>query len=195
MPKPLFFSIAQAKQDRIISSALKEFSTHEYHEASINRIVQKAGIARGSFYQYFEDKEDIFFYLFEQIIQNEHLAFFRKKYKELPDDPILFHQMMFRFNLSMLENERYQGFFRNLFLSMNYRFGGRYRKIVEKSRLVVISQMGQKDEEKTARINNTLEVLTLITLDLLALKALENVPDDVIWQKYHTKMELLGLEQ
>ncbi len=38
-----------------------------YAEASINRIVQTSRIPRGSFYQYFEDKNDLFLTLIDEI--------------------------------------------------------------------------------------------------------------------------------
>lgn len=45
----------------------EEFASHAYEDVSINRIVQRARIPRGSFYQYFEDKADLFFYLLSKI--------------------------------------------------------------------------------------------------------------------------------
>ena len=47
-----------------MDAAWEEFTTNSYTDASINRIIQKAHIPRGSFYQYFQDKEDLFWYLF-----------------------------------------------------------------------------------------------------------------------------------
>ena len=41
----------------------QEFTTVSYNEASINKIIQAAGISRGSFYQYFAGKQDLFSYL------------------------------------------------------------------------------------------------------------------------------------
>lgn len=59
MPKPRFYNLPQEKQDRVMNSAINEFSRVPVNEFSINRIIQEANISRGSFYQYFEDKEDI----------------------------------------------------------------------------------------------------------------------------------------
>ena len=62
MPKETFFKLSEEKRRRILGAAGEEFTTVPYSEASINRIVKNAQIPRGSFYQYFEDKEDLFFY-------------------------------------------------------------------------------------------------------------------------------------
>lgn len=63
MPKPTFFNLPDAKRQAIIDIAIDEFAETDYEVASISKIVAKAGIAKGSFYQYFEDKADLFNYL------------------------------------------------------------------------------------------------------------------------------------
>ena len=50
--------IAEEKKRRIKKAALKEFARVPLEEISINRIIRDAEIPRGSFYQYFEDKQD-----------------------------------------------------------------------------------------------------------------------------------------
>lgn len=67
MPKQTFFNLPEDKKERIVDAALDEFANYYYHKASITRIVNNAGIAKGSFYQYFEDKKDLFKYVVEII--------------------------------------------------------------------------------------------------------------------------------
>ena len=62
MPKQTFYKLPQEKQERILAAAKREFTQVRYSDVSINQIVREAGIPRGSFYQYFEDKKDIFLY-------------------------------------------------------------------------------------------------------------------------------------
>jgi AcrR family transcriptional regulator len=66
MPKSTFFNLAEEKREKIVESAIDEFAQYSYQQASINRIVEKAEIAKGSFYQYFEDKKDVFKYILEK---------------------------------------------------------------------------------------------------------------------------------
>ena len=66
MPTDTFFRLPEEKRARIMDSAWSEFTAVPYAEASINRIVQASRIPRGSFYQYFEDKNDLFFFLMDQ---------------------------------------------------------------------------------------------------------------------------------
>lgn len=63
MPKQTFFNLPEEKRAKIIDLALDEFAANAYDTASISRIVVQAGIAKGSFYQYFENKEDLYHYL------------------------------------------------------------------------------------------------------------------------------------
>ncbi len=62
MPKDTFFRLPREKRERIIEAAGMEFRRVPYGDTSINRIIKTAEIPRGSFYQYFEDKHDLFLY-------------------------------------------------------------------------------------------------------------------------------------
>ncbi len=63
MPKDTFFNLPESKRKSICDVALDEFAQYSFDQASINRMVAKSGIAKGSFYQYFEDKKDLFFHI------------------------------------------------------------------------------------------------------------------------------------
>ena len=60
MPKTTFFNLSKEKQTRIYEISAREFAASPYHVASISKIVRLAGMAKGSFYQYFEDKQDLY---------------------------------------------------------------------------------------------------------------------------------------
>ena len=59
MPKETFLKLPNEKKEKIIKAAQKEFERVPIEEVSIKNIVENAEIARGSFYQYFESKEDL----------------------------------------------------------------------------------------------------------------------------------------
>lgn len=54
-----FDKLPDEKRKRILEAAKDEFLNSMYEKASINKIIQAAGISRGSFYTYFEDKQDL----------------------------------------------------------------------------------------------------------------------------------------
>lgn len=63
MPKQTFFKLKAEKREAIEAAAIKEFAARGYHGAKLNHIVENAGIAKGSFYQYFQDLEDLYTHL------------------------------------------------------------------------------------------------------------------------------------
>ena len=65
MPTDTFFNLPIEKRNLILHLAIEEFANHSYHSASITNIIRKAGIAKGSFYQYFADKKACYRYLVE----------------------------------------------------------------------------------------------------------------------------------
>ena len=65
MPSQTFLNLDSSKQKKLLDAAMNEFSRVSYTDASINQIIQNAGISRGSFYTYFVDKDDLFGYLLE----------------------------------------------------------------------------------------------------------------------------------
>lgn len=81
MPKETFFNLPDDKKNLIISSAIDEFSTASYNTASINQICKKAKIPKGSFYQYFVDKLDLYVYIMNLAIE-EKIKFFSTSLKE-----------------------------------------------------------------------------------------------------------------
>ena len=66
MPSKTFYNLDKEKREKLIEAALHEFSRVEYEKVSINQIIMHANIARGSFYMYFTDKEDLMKYLLEE---------------------------------------------------------------------------------------------------------------------------------
>ena len=67
MPMKLFTELDSEKQERILDAALKEFAEYGYEKGSTNRIVKNCGISKGSLFKYFENKEDLYFYLIDTV--------------------------------------------------------------------------------------------------------------------------------
>jgi AcrR family transcriptional regulator len=65
MPLKTFINLTKERQKQIIDACLEEFVVHGYKGASLTRIIQKLGLAKGSFYRYFESKMNLYAYLIE----------------------------------------------------------------------------------------------------------------------------------
>jgi AcrR family transcriptional regulator len=63
MPKTTFYKLADTKRKPFMSEAYKEFSRNSFEAASITNLVKSLGIAKGSVYQYFADKEELYSFL------------------------------------------------------------------------------------------------------------------------------------
>ncbi len=66
MPTDRFLRLPEQKRRLIKEAAVREFARAPFEKVSINQIIQNAGISRGSFYTYFEDKQDVVEFLFHE---------------------------------------------------------------------------------------------------------------------------------
>jgi AcrR family transcriptional regulator len=71
MPKDTFFNLPTEKKERVIEAAMEEFATRSYHKARITAIANNADIAKGSFYQYFDNKKDLLKYIMELAVDKK----------------------------------------------------------------------------------------------------------------------------
>ena len=71
MPKSTFYNLNEEKREKIKRALKKEFTKHTFEKASISNMIEEANIPRGSFYQYFEDKEDALKYIIEDFLNDE----------------------------------------------------------------------------------------------------------------------------
>lgn len=120
MPKQTFFNLPEDKKKKIINAARKEFSRVPIYEASISNIIKDANIPRGSFYQYFENKEDIFFLVLKDF-RNMNERKFKKFLMDTNGDLIEAFILLYEQLLQFFTNEEDRNFFKNAFLNMNHR--------------------------------------------------------------------------
>lgn len=69
MPTSAFFNLSTSKKEEILKAAKEEFANNLYEDASINKIIKSIDMPRGTFYLYFENKEDIYSYIFEDYVK------------------------------------------------------------------------------------------------------------------------------
>ncbi|UTR15501.1 TetR/AcrR family transcriptional regulator [Salipaludibacillus sp. LMS25] len=62
-----FYSLPLEKQQCIINAAIKGFVKNGYDKASTNDIVQEADISKGSLFNYFNNKKDLYLFLLEYV--------------------------------------------------------------------------------------------------------------------------------
>lgn len=67
MPTTTWDNLGPAKRDRILTAAMREFGGRGFSAGSINVIARDAGVAKGSVFQYFGDKRDLYAHVCEHV--------------------------------------------------------------------------------------------------------------------------------
>ena len=60
-----------SKIEKLVEAAIDEFSAHTYYEASLNRILKRAGVSKGEFYYHFRNKEELYLYILDLIVEKK----------------------------------------------------------------------------------------------------------------------------
>jgi AcrR family transcriptional regulator len=93
LPKQTFFNLPPEKRRLLTDLTLDEFAAHSYHAASLSRIVERAGIAKGSMYQYFQDKFDLYLYALKLGMETK-LRILNEAFSGLDPEASLFERLM-----------------------------------------------------------------------------------------------------
>lgn len=126
MPTQTFFHLPEEKKKRLLEAARVEFSRVPLKDASVANIVKIAEIPRGSFYQYFEDKEDLYYYYFETVRRDSSRDMIQLM-KEVDGDLFKGFELYFTKMIREILVGENALFYRNLFMNMDYRAS---RKVV-----------------------------------------------------------------
>lgn len=117
MIKSTFNNLSKEKRERIINAVIQEFAQHPADKVSINKIIQKADISRGSFYQYFDDKVDLI-----EIIATTFFENFYNKAKEILEasdgDVFFMYLRFFDLTISISVNNEKKAVIKNLLSSL-----------------------------------------------------------------------------
>lgn len=129
MPTQTFFNLPEQKRQNLIRAAEKEFARVPLHEASIANIVKDAGISRGSFYQYFENKEDLYLYLLREETKNRKVSFMEKLEKHNGDIIDAVTEFYYEF-LVDLPDEKEFDFLKNALLNVTHKIEDAFTSMI-----------------------------------------------------------------
>ncbi len=119
MAKQTFLNLPDEKKENIIRALKKEFSKSALKDALVSNIIRDAKIPRGSFYQYFNDIEDAYYFLVEEYSRKIKKYLLEELVKN-SGDIVLSYRKLYRYILSMIEDEENKEYFEKLFLNMSY---------------------------------------------------------------------------
>ena len=66
MPRARFFHLAPGARSRLLRIATRHFARRGLEGASLNEILAEAGISKGAYYYYFDDKDDLLATILDQ---------------------------------------------------------------------------------------------------------------------------------
>lgn len=162
MPAKLFAELGEEKREKILRAGLAEFAVYGYENGSTNRIVKAAGISKGSLFQYFASKEELYFFLLDRVTA-EFAAAMEEGAANLPAD--LFQRVIGYASLEFswyMQNPEKAGLLIGAFAKsgdeLSRRIAERYEK---RGQTVYDKLLGELDEsrfpadrEKTAALLN-----------------------------------------
>ena len=69
VPTDTWYRLPQARRDAVLAAAEAEFAANGFSRGSLNVIAREAGVAKGSLFQYFDDKVDLFAHLCDRAVE------------------------------------------------------------------------------------------------------------------------------
>lgn len=95
-----YFGVETMKKEKpkyrqIIDAAIIVIAENGYHQSQVSKIAKQAGVADGTIYLYFKNKEDILISVFD-----EKMEMFADRLKEIIEEPITASEKLFK----MVEN-------------------------------------------------------------------------------------------
>ena len=102
---------------KILQAAKEEFTENDMHTSRLSNIIKNARIPRGSFYQYFEDLEDLYFYVIEEYF--DEMFKIGETYADTTNDLFEFSINSFEYDYDAYTNDKKHQFMMNVMKSIS----------------------------------------------------------------------------
>lgn len=202
MPKLTFFNLPDSKRNKLVEAVEKEFSRVPLSQASIANIVKSAGVARGSFYQYFENKEDAFYYLLE-IQTDKRRKYFLSTLEENDGDIFDTIERLFQMMLEELSQEDNLKFLQNALMNVTHEIEDSFTGLFIGQKPVsgkfdgAIDQIGDLIDSDKLNITGSeeffhvMQILVTVTFRNLVDKFSRNLSNEEAMENFRIEMNLL----
>jgi AcrR family transcriptional regulator len=196
MPTKTFFNLPEEKRMKLLNAIHAEFSRVPFDEVSVNQIIRMAGIPRGSFYQYFEDKQDMLQYLmadYRKTLQHQALA----SLKQTGGDLFQMFLDILDFSYVFVAEEKNNAFCKNVFSDIRVNTDFLRRQVNENAcggfaaGLLLYIDMDSLDIRSDEDFGNMLGVLLPLTGEAFAKVFFDISNYENIRSEYAARLELL----
>ncbi len=192
MPTKTFMKLPKDKRLRILRAAKKEFSRVPLEKAVIANIVKDAEIPRGSFYQYFENIDDLFLYLLEYMYGIDKRKF-NRYLKETNNDVYEALKMRFSNTIEKLANEENRQFRINIISTIfndTTRDEKFVRKVVQPDTDIDISYFPAEIRE-SANSNGFVDIVKMIGKSCLNNYLSKSASSDQVINDYNNYIDMV----
>lgn len=167
IPTKTFHNLSKEKNDRIMNAAINEFSLRSFENAMLSNIIKEAKIARGSFYQYFLDKKDLYIHLFN-LIGKEKVKYMGEELLNPSDLPfkLIFRELYKTGAKFAIGNPKYVRIFSHLIASHDNIYNELVKDGLEMARQIYIGFINR--DKDLGRINKDVdsEVLAELVINM-----------------------------
>lgn len=176
MPKQTFYNLKDDKREKIEQALIKEFSQASFEKSSISNIIMEAKIPRGSFYQYFEDKEDAVSYVIDKFIKQGKEKIYNSLIINKGD---IFQTSIDLYNhlLEIMSKNKNLNLFKNILQELRKNniniFEDNTEKIYNRKTIAKLINKNELNLEKEEDLSYFLKILNVITRNV-AIEVLSN---------------------
>lgn len=134
------------KHEKILRAAIKVFAKNGFHNSKISQIAKEAGVADGTIYLYFKNKDDILIKVFEERLE-EIIAEFNEKLDSI-EDPEQKLRLFIKLHMEVMEKNRALAEVVSVELRQSHKFMKEYvpRKFAEY--LNIVSRIIREGKDK-----------------------------------------------
>lgn len=165
MPKETFLNLPEEKKDRILKAIKAEFARVPYDKVSINKIVKNAEIPRGSFYMYFEDKDDMLEYSLSSFYDGIKLIALESLKENSGDIFALYNDILY-FIIDNGLKEEDMDFFSNIFTNQKVKNSIILEYSTYSNRHSYLKQLNQNLDTKELNIQNENDLYSIMDIIL-----------------------------
>lgn len=174
MPKETFTKIAADKRERLLREAARLFAERGFNQTDVAELASRAGVAKGSIYNYFESKEDLYLFVCQDGMERSRNAV----YGDLNSEWDIYRQLAHIFRQGMrfvLAFPEYLSLYDGIASPGMERFADQLSLAVEKHTSDYLKQLIRRDIERglvrsdldvnyTAFLLNSLYIVLLTSL-------------------------------
>lgn len=199
MPTKTFFHLPLEKQKKLLDAGEREFSRIDFSLSSINRIIQDAGVSRGSFYMYFKDKEDLYFYILEKYMAKMYQRLL-ENIEKCRGDFIQAFELLYGTLIESCFKEEKGELFKNMFLNMRFTTEKKMKlqppkDVIRKNHQEILDYIDKKlyNYQSEEELIDIFSFVMLVTMSSVTYTLLNPLERDREKTNYHRRLEIIRM--